>query len=530
MSTLTMDEFLNHKRLTDFAQFAVPDGHDLWPEIERSARRNAASMPTTRPSFLSLGFSGAWTAVGILLIAATFAVLGFGLAVLVLSKDEIAAPATQPKVTATPAASAPTLSATAVPTVSATRPSTIRDIERTVLAALYDATGGEDWNTNDGWLGDTPLDQWQRVTTDQSGRVTDLDLSGNQLSGEIPAELGNLPRLKLLYLSDNDLTGVLPQSLTGISGLETFRFHNNPGLCAPTNEAFQTWLQGIAEVYGSSCAPEDSVDDREVLVQLFNALDGENWTNTTNWLTERPLREWYGVINDASGRVTGLVLDWNELNGEIPVALGGLSNLEVLILNSNELTGDIPPALGNLSNLEILTLNSNKLAGEIPTELSSLSNLEILALSSNKLTGEIPTELSSLSNLKTLVLDSNQLTGEIPEELGNLANLELLALSDNRLTGEIPEELGNLSNLRTLILVINQLTGEIPSELGSLTNLTRLDLRWNRLTGKIPAELGNLSNLDMLLLFENQLSGCIPKKLRDVPNNDLGFPDMPPFC
>ncbi len=525
-----MDEFLNSKRLIDLAEFAVPDGHDLWPEIERAARRSAAAMPTSRSGVLSLGFSHAWTAVGILLIAATFTILGFALAVFALSNSERLVPASQPEATATPAASAPTMSATAVVTVSATRPSTIRDIERTVLTTLFDATGGEDWKTSDGWLSDSPLDQWQRVTTDEDGRVTDLDLGSNQLSGEIPAELGNIPRLKLLYLNDNNLTGPLPQGLTRLSGLESFRFHNNSGLCAPIDEAFQTWLQGIALVIGSSCAPEDSLEDREVLVRLYNALDGENWNNNANWLTELPIRQWHGVINDASGRVTGLVLESNGLTGEISAALGSLSNLEILALHSNRLTGEIPTELSELSNLEILTLNSNRFTGEIPAELSKLSNLEILALSSNQLTGEIPTELSKLSNLEILALDSNRLTGEIPTELGSLSNLEILALSSNRLTGEIPRMLDSLSNLRTLFLAINQLTGEIPRELGSLSNLTRLDLKGNYLTGKIPEELGNLPNLDMLLLFQNDLSGCIPAKLRDVPNSDLRFPDMPPFC
>ena len=525
-----MDEFLNHKRLTDLARFAVPDGHDLWPEIERTARRSKAAMPTSRPSILSLGFSRAWTAVGILLIAATFTILGFALAVLALSNGEKSVPASQPEATATPAASTPAVSATAVPTVNATRPRAIRDMDRTVLTTLFDATGGEDWKTSDGWLSDGALDQWQRVTTDEDGRVTDLDLSANQLNGEVPGELGNLSRLRLLYISDNNLTGVLPRSLTGMSGLESFRFHNNPGLCAPIDEEFQTWLQGIAEVYGSSCAPEDSLEDREVLVELYGALNGENWTNNTNWLTERPIREWHGVINDASGRVTALVLDWNGLTGEIPAELGSLSHLEILALHSNGLTGEIPAVLGRLSNLSILTLNSNRLMGKIPTELSELSNLEILALSSNQLTGEMPTELSRLSNLEILGLDSNRLTGEIPTELGSLSNLEILALGTNRLTGEIPTELGSLSNLRSLFLAINQLTGEIPRELGSLSNLTRLDLRGNYLTGEIPTELGNLSNLKVLLLFQNDLSGCIPAKLRDVANNDLRFPDMPPFC
>ena len=146
------------------------------------------------------------------------------------------------------------------------------------------------------------------MTTGEDGRVTSLDVGSNRLNGEIPTELGELSNLKLLYISDNDLTGVLPQSLTGISGLETFHFHNNPGLCAPVDETFQAWLSGITNVRGSSCAPEDSLEDREVLAKLYDSLDGENWTNNTNWLTERPIREWYGVTNDASGRVVGLVL------------------------------------------------------------------------------------------------------------------------------------------------------------------------------------------------------------------------------
>ena len=506
MSTHTLDDFFANRRLTDLAQFAVPDGRDLWPEIERAARRSKAAMPTSRPSILSLGFSRAWTAVGILLIAATFTILGFGLAMLALSNSERLVPASQPEATATPAASAPTSSATAVPTVSATRPSAIRDMERTVLATLYDATGGKDWKTSEGWLSDGALDQWQRVTTDEDGRVTDLDLSANQLNGEIPTELGNLPRLKLLYISGNNLTGVLPQSVTGISGLESFHFHNNPGLCAPIDEAFQQWLHGIAEVRGSSCAPKDSLEDREVLVKLFGALNGENWTNNTNWLTERPIREWHGVTNDASGRVYGLVLEWNGL------------------------TGEIPKELGSLSNLQRLEFGNNKLSGEIPTELGNLGNLEILLLGSNLLTGEIPMELGSLSNLKVLGLGNNQLTGEIPKELGDLSNLETLVISFSQLTGEIPKELGNLSNLEILILWVNRLTGEIPTVLGSLSNLRTLDLRGNQLTGEIPTELGNLSNLNTLLLFGNQLSGCIPEKLGDVPKSDFNFSNMPPIC
>ena len=106
MNTQPMDEYLNRERLTDLAQFAVPDGHDLWPKIERAARASSSSLATPRTGILSLGLSRAWTAVGVLLIAATFAALGFGLAVLVLSNGHDQVPAAP--VTPTPAAATAT--------------------------------------------------------------------------------------------------------------------------------------------------------------------------------------------------------------------------------------------------------------------------------------------------------------------------------------------------------------------------------------------------------------------------------------
>ena len=406
-----------------------------------------------------------------------------------------------------PGASARSVSAPAISTAitTATTPTGLPDPERAALTALYDATGGQDWKINDGWLSDAPLGRWQRVITDENGQVTGLDLGSNRLSGEIPTELGDLSNLKLLFISDNELTGELPQGLTGLSALESFHFHDNSGLCAPIDETFQTWLQGIASVIGSSCALQGSLEDREALVELYGALDGENWTNSTNWLTERPIREWHGVTNDASGRVTGLMLEGNELTGEMPAGLGSLSNLKRLEFSNNQLTG------------------------EIPTELGNLSSLEILVLDSNLLNGEIPTELGSLSSLRRLELGMNRITGEIPAELGNLTSLEVLILDANGLSGEIPAELGGLSNLTSLEIVFNGLTGKIPKELGNLSNLTRLMLGHNQLSGEIPKELGNLSNLKWLWIENNELSGCVPAKLSGVSKKGLGYRDLP-FC
>ena len=85
--------------------------------------------------------------------------------------------------------------------------------------------------------------------------------------------------------------------------------------------------------------------DREALVALYNATDGENWNRSDNWLSDAPLGEWEGVTTDDDGRVTRLHLHANDLSGEIPAELGSLSNLESLRLNGNELSGCVPSSL-----------------------------------------------------------------------------------------------------------------------------------------------------------------------------------------
>ena len=256
-----------------------------------------------------------------------------------------------------------------------------------------------------------------------------LSLSGNQLTGTIPAELGSLSNLELLSLSGNQLTGMIPQTLVGLTMLESFIFHNNPGLCAPIDDAFQTWLGSISTVLGSSCALADSPEDRAVLVKVHSATGGANWTNNTNWLSEEHfIREWYGVTNHANGRVHGLFLGGNQLAGEIPAELGSLANLEWLYLSANQLTGEIPAELGSLANLEWLYLSANQLTGEIPAELGSLANLEWLYLSANQLTGEIPAELGRLTNLTGLRLAGNQLTGCVPASLQDVVDNDFAQL------------------------------------------------------------------------------------------------------
>ncbi len=225
-----------------------------------------------------------------------------------------------------------------------------------------------------------------------------------------------------------------------------------------------TWGYGFAKLPALDEAPSVSID-RAAIVAFYNAANGDDWTNNTNWLTDAHIYGWYGVTVDIDGSVTRLTLEENNLTGEISAELGNLSSLTKLNLWGNHLTGDIPSELSNLTQLRTLDIGRNELTGEIPSELGSLSNLESLWLDRNQLTGTIPAELSNLTQLEVFHIAENQVEGEIPAWLGDLSDLEGLYLQDNELTGIIPAELANLANLKELFLAHNQLTGCIPEGL-----------------------------------------------------------------
>ena len=65
------------------------------------------------------------------------------------------------------------------------------------------------------------------VTTDDNGRVTQLNLSWNQLSGEIPPELDNLANLERLRLDGNELSGEIPPQLGNLAKLMGMNLSEN---------------------------------------------------------------------------------------------------------------------------------------------------------------------------------------------------------------------------------------------------------------------------------------------------------------
>lgn len=165
------------------------------------------------------------------------------------------------------------------------------DTDRAALVAFYNATGGPDWNNDWNWLTDRPLGNWNGVTTDGSGRVTELELSNNNLVGYIPPELGNLSHLTRIRFLGNSLSGSIPPEMGNLANLT-------------------------------------------VLILNHNELTGQIPPE----------------LGNLSG-LTQLYLPDNKLTGNVPPELGNLSNLTQLVLFQNKLTGEIPMTFTMLTEL-----------------------------------------------------------------------------------------------------------------------------------------------------------------------------------
>ena len=165
-------------------------------------------------------------------------------------------------------------------------------------------------------------------------------------------------------------------------------------------------------------AQGSAASDQAALAALYDATGGATWENSTNWKTNAPLNQWFGVQTDAAGRVIEIRLRENALKGSLPTALRNLDRLGTLELGGNDLTGAVPSWLGELSNLRALALWGNELTRTIPAALQNLSRLDFLNLSGNNLTGQVPTWLGDLSNLWLLWLggtNSRPGPGQSPE-------------------------------------------------------------------------------------------------------------------
>jgi len=256
---------------------------------------------------------------------------------------------------------------------------------------------GKGWNVNS----DEPVCTWYGIICDAQKFVTEIQLFDNKLKGKILNELGELIHLTRLVLRLNDLSGTLPESLTGLVNLVEFDFSNNA-------------IIGHLPNFRS-----------DVLV----LLKGRN----------------------------------NHLKGTIPEDIGYLlPNLDQFIFPGNSLEGTLPNSISIMHKLDIFDVSNNIIDGKIPHLIGDLKELNGLFLQFNSLIGTIPPSLSRSAILTQIYLENNLLSGTIPASLGDLPKLKDFSADGNKFTGTVPSDLCKM-NLNENFFAKNEAQGRDPA-------------------------------------------------------------------
>ncbi|XP_048537191.1 tyrosine-sulfated glycopeptide receptor 1-like [Triticum urartu] len=335
------------------------------------------------------------------------------------------------------------------------------------------------------WQHGTACCQWEGITCSTDGIVTDILLASRSLQGHITPSLGNLTGLLRLNLSNNLLSGGLPQELVSSRSILI------------VDVSFNRLRGDLHELSSTHARP------LKVLNISSNLFTGQFPSST--WQVMKNL-----VALNASN---------NSFTGQLPTHFCASSpSLAVLELCYNQFRGSIPPEFGSCSMLRVLKVGHNRLSGTLPDELFNATLLEYVSFPGNGLQGTLEgSHIGKLSNLSTLDLGENSITGKIPEFIGHLKRLEELRLNNNLMYGELPSTLNNCTNLITIDFKNNNFSGELAKvNFSNLPYLKTLDLRNNSFRGKIPESIYSCSNLTALGLSFNNFHGQLSEKIGNL--------------
>ncbi|XP_023879588.1 receptor-like protein 6 [Quercus suber] len=308
--------------------------------------------------------------------------------------------------------------------------------------------------------------------------ISFYSISINELSGEIPPQICNLNFLEVLDLSENNLSGNVPKCLGNFSNSLTILNlrRNNLNGTIP-----HTWTSG----------------NKLRMINLGeNKLSGQVPKS---------------IVNCAMLEI--LDLGSNQINDTFPFWFGNLPELKVLILRSNGFYGVIASPEFNLAfpKLRVIDVSCNSLTGSLPSKFfqswnamkivgkGHLSYMQVETRSfvrgfpdhydySMTVTNKgLTMKYDKIIEVYTIIdFSQNRFAGEIPESIATLKGLHTLNLSNNMFTGHIPSSIANLTQLESMDLSQNKISGEIPQQLLQLTFLESFDVSYNNLTGSIP--------------------------------------------
>ncbi|RYR60527.1 hypothetical protein Ahy_A04g017586 [Arachis hypogaea] len=367
-----------------------------------------------------------------------------------------------------------------------------------------------------------------------------LDLSNNQFYGNMPKSLGSLRNIQSIHFEGNDFSGKIPSSLHNCTQLQVFDVAGNK-----LSGAIPSWIgDNIPKLlvlslhsnhfHGniplSMCNLANNEFKGQILVSLFHSCNLANLDLSNNKLTGE-FHEYIGEFSRCAHKPLQILdLGRNEITGMMP-DLSHLSSLQELHLDNNRLNGTIHEGIGQLSNLFALSLGNNLFHGLISeAHFSRLSNLHSLDLSHNALVFNLSAKWVPPFNLIFVNLASCNLGFNFPRWLQTQVNIEQLDISQAQISSVVPNWFWEgFSTIWDLNLSHNQFRGKIEGQIpANNLEIQTIDLSFNLFEGPIQAFLSTAS---LLFLSNNGFSTINPllcansskdTRLMDLSNNYLG--------
>ncbi|XP_048631724.1 receptor-like protein 48 isoform X1 [Brassica napus] len=380
-----------------------------------------------------------------------------------------------------------------------------------------------------------------------------LDISNNQIKGQVPEWLWSLPGLGYVDFSRN--------SFSGFDGPADVIQRNEIYMLDISSNTFKNPFPLLPKsiIYFSASDNQFSGEIPKIICELDSL--GKLILSNNNFSGSIPR-----CFENFNTKLTVLHLQNNSLSGEFPeesISVGLVS----LDVSHNQLSGELPKSLINCTYLQFVNVEDNMFNDMFPFGLRVLPGLQFLVLRSNKFHGPLypPEGSMSFPKLRIFDISKNLFSGALPSDyfagwnemssgvytadnrqqrfigvsfsnysksvvLTNKGSkMELLGIyktidvSENRFEGEIPKSISLLKELIVLNMSNNAFVGHIPPSLSSMTNLQSLDLSRNRLSGKIPPKLGKLTFLAWMNFSYNMLEGPIPQGTQIQSQNSSSF-------
>ncbi len=272
-----------------------------------------------------------------------------------------------------------------------------------------------------------------------------------------------------------------------------------------------------AEVPVTLYEADEYIQDGYALKTIWEALDGPNWyyggqdyNKGCNWDFNKSPDLWTnqpGVEVHSNGRVAKIVLSEFGISGDMPAAIGQLTELVELYLGThNDMnSGTFDPMLDmskSLADRNQNRLEYNKQYLRATHPMPQMSYPCALALKEHNLTspamslyeqGYTEEQLIDPKTGRHITIEPkdviagrfcNNLTS-LPDEIGNLSKLEYLYIGNSPIS-KLPETIGNLASC-TLLEVYNcpNLHG-LPASVANLPALIQVNISCNSGNDKIP--------------------------------------------